>query len=174
MRWGGSKSYKYAVDAYVTEREALSRWARYRFGVFLKERSLQNHFKHVASGEFPLHNAIAFEKYDFPRPPKTWTQQRIVYHGTYAECLARIAWTTRFVSSDDLSGLGHECRTKFPAVFTAATIDHAICYAWPSNFLQDNLYYGILFELAIDESQILQQHRGEVLVPPDAIHKARS
>ena len=168
-RWGCSKSYKYAVDAYDTEREALSQWVRYRFGLFLQERGLQNRFTHVGAGEFPRHNAITFEKYNFVRPPKTWPQQRIVYHGTYAECFARIAWTTRFISSDNNTGLGHECRTPFPAVFTAATIDHAINYAWPSNFLLDNLYYGIIFELAIDETRILHQRCGEVLVPPDAI-----
>ena len=65
--------------------------------------------------------------------------------------------------------LGHECRTKFDAVFTAATVDHAMDYAWPSNFLLDNLYYGLMLELEIDNSKVLQEHRGEVLVKPDGV-----
>eukprot|EP00974_Lingulodinium_polyedra_P130707 11214878-Lingulodinium_polyedra.AAC.1 len=38
-------------------------------------------------------------------------------------------------------------------------------YAFPGNFLQDNLYYGLLFELAIDLRSVLRWRRGEVLVP---------
>eukprot|EP00974_Lingulodinium_polyedra_P117368 11162979-Lingulodinium_polyedra.AAC.1 len=43
-------------------------------------------------------------------------------------------------------------------------------YALPGNFLQDKLYYGLLFELVIDERSVLGRRRGEVLVPSTAIH----
>ena len=42
-------------------------------------------------------------------------------------------------------------------------------YAWPGNFLQDNLYYGLLFELVIDKGEVLERRHGEVLVPAKAV-----
>jgi hypothetical protein len=166
------------VTAFQEPRTQISDWAKYRFGLFLEERGLEHHFEHIRSGQLDLPlpgsggsvgQSMTFEKYDFVSSRgKSWPSQRNVYHGTYAEGVARISWTEQFKASDH-ADLGHECRTSFPAVFSANTIEHAIRYAWPSNFLQDNLYYGVLFQLAIDESQILQERRGEVLIPPHAI-----
>ena len=54
-------------------------------------------------------------------------------------------------------------------LFTAESMQHAIWYTWPSNFLKDKFYYGVLLELAIDSTKTLEARRGEVLVSPEAI-----
>jgi hypothetical protein len=99
----------------------------------------------------------------------TFSQPMTVFHGTYPECFARIAHTRKLHCSDIGRGLGMESHTRFPAVYTADTLHHALQYSWPSNFLLDNLYYGIMFELEADSTKVLMRHRGEVLLPPDAI-----
>ena len=166
IRWGGSKSQKYAVKAFPTNRGDMSLWARYRFEIFMEERSLCHLFRHAQSGE--LANGQTFEKYEYVNyVPFIW--MRFVYHGTFAETFCRIAHTGKLSPSQPRSDLGHECRTNFPCVFTAENMQHAIRYTWPSNFLKDKLYYGVLLELAIDSTKILEERRGEVLVPPEAI-----
>ena len=82
----------------------------------------------------------------------------------YSECFCRMIYCGLQESSQH-NGLGHDCRTRFDALFTADSMEHAMRYAWPANFLQDNLYYGLLFELVIDKGQVLQRRKGEVLVP---------
>eukprot|EP00974_Lingulodinium_polyedra_P108594 10511297-Lingulodinium_polyedra.AAC.1 len=42
-------------------------------------------------------------------------------------------------------------------------------YAFPGDFLQDDLYYRSLFELVIDQHSVLNRRRGEVLVPSTVI-----
>ena len=64
-------------------------------------------------------------------------------------------------------------------MFTAETMDHGIAYAWPAPFLEDNLYYGIMYELEADESRLInkgeffngknRKHPGEMLFPPEAL-----
>ena len=99
----------------------------------------------------------------------TSIRQRTVYHGTFAECLCRIAHTGELAPSQPRGDMGHECRTTFPAVFTADTMAHAMQYACPSNFLLDNTYYGVMLELVIDGAKVLEERRGEVLVPADVV-----
>ena len=70
-------------------------------------------------------------------------------------------------------------RWRQPCVFTAATIDHAIDYAWPAPILEDNLYYGIMLELEADTERLMNKnewasgfnhkHSGEKLFPPEAL-----
>ena len=93
----------------------------------------------------------------------------VVYHGTYPECFARACYCGLQESSQH-NGLGHDCRTTFDALFTADSMEHAMRYAWPANFLQDNLYYGLLLELVIDKRHVLERRRGEVLVSACGAH----
>ena len=168
IRWGGSKSQKYEVPALKCDKIAMSEWAKYRFNLYMSERRMQQIFTHVHSGELPT--GQTFEKYDNVNlAPPTSIRHRTVYHGTFAECLCRIAHTGELAPSQPRGDMGHECRTTFPAVFTADTMAHAMQYAWPSNFLLDNTYYGVMLELVIDGDKILEEKRGEVLVPAEAI-----
>ena len=57
-------------------------------------------------------------------------------------------------------------------------MDHAIGYAWPAPILQDNLYYGIMYELEADTQRLMNKnewasgtskHSGEKLFPPEAL-----
>ena len=67
------------------------------------------------------------------------------------------------------AGLGMENRAqkkRGPVVFAADSISHAASYAWPSNFLKDNLYYGIMFQLEVEQEAIVERRRDEVLVDP--------
>ena len=108
-------------------------------------------------------------RYQVGELTSTFAQSMTVYHGAYPECVARILHTGILHCSNNHIGMGMECRTRFPAVFTADTMHHALRYAWPSNFLLDNLYYGVILELEADSTRILQRHEGEVLLPPDAL-----
>eukprot|EP00974_Lingulodinium_polyedra_P067533 6539356-Lingulodinium_polyedra.AAC.1 len=65
------------------------------------------------------------------------------------------------MESSQHDGLGHDCRAAYDAVCAADSIDHTMQYAFPGNFLQGNLYYGLMFELEIDNRKILNRRRGE-------------
>ena len=63
-----------------------------------------------------------------------------------------------------------EDHVGIPAVYTADTITHAMEYAFPSTPLQDNLYYGVLFQLRVSQKGIKSRRKkGEVRVAKDAI-----
>ena len=172
-RWGGSKSYKYPVKEFVGNADAMAEWASNRFCMWLHERSLQDHFKRAQMVEltFEPGRILHAWKYEVAASTDTtsFTQPLRVFHGTYPECLARIMHTRQLHPSDESAGLGMESHVHFPAVYTADTMDHAVHYSWPSNFLQDNLYYGVMLELEADSTRILKKRRGEVLLPPDAL-----
>ena len=92
-----------------------------------------------------------------------------MWHGTYAECFPRIAWTNRFEESSQTRPAKGDCRTPFPAVFLADSRELAYYYSWPSNFLLDSLFYGLTFEVEIDPRYVLERRKtwrqgGEVLV----------
>ena len=173
-RWGGARSYKYEVPRLHLDAGGvgvLARWAGDRFSLWLQERRLVNHVTQPRVVELPF-RAEAVEtalRYQVGELTSTFAQSITVYHGTYPECVAQILHTGRLHCSNNHIGLGMECRTPFPAVFTADTMHHALRYAWPSNFLLDNLYYGVILELEADSTRILQRREGEVLLPPDAL-----
>ena len=162
------KSYKYEVKALACDAGSMSAWARYRFGLFLKERLLHDRWAHARNGElqWPMGQGTTYEKYEFMGSQLELDplDAEVVYHGTYPECFCRMSYCGLQESSQH-NGLGHDCRTKFDAAFTADAMEHAMHYAWPANFLQDNLYYGLLFELEIDKQHVLERRKGEVLVP---------
>ena len=161
------KSYKYEVKALACDAGSMSTWARYRFGLFLQERCLDDWWAYASHGEFPWPGqGTTFEKYDFMgnQLELDTLHAEVVYHGTYPECICRTSYCGLQDSSQH-NGLGHDCRTKFDALFTAESMEHAMAYTWPANFLQDNLYYGLLFELVIDKRHVLERRKGEVLVP---------
>eukprot|EP00974_Lingulodinium_polyedra_P070177 6789957-Lingulodinium_polyedra.AAC.1 len=66
------------------------------------------------------------------------------------ECFCRVSFLD-FMESGQHDELGHGCRAPYDAVFTADSISRAMHYEFPGNLLQGNLYYGLLFELAIDQ-----------------------
>ena len=163
-----SKSFKYEVNAFECDVESMSAWARHRFGLFMCERGLHELWAYACHGELPWPSGrgTTFEKYDFRGRQLEIDSgvAEVVYHGTYPECFCRMSYCGLQESSQH-NGLGHDCRTRFDALFTADSMEHAMRYAWPANFLQDNLYYGLLLELVIDKGQVLQRRNGEVLVP---------
>ena len=167
-----SKSYKYGVNALQCDVEIMSAWARHRFGLFMYERGLHELWAYARHGELPCSRArgTTFEKYDFRGRQLEIESEvaEVVYHGTYPECFCRTSYCGLQDSSQH-NGLGHDCRTRFDALFTADSMQHAMRYAWPANFLQDNLYYGLLFELVIDKRQVLQRRNGEVLVSAKSV-----
>ena len=162
------RSYKYEVKALDCDAEEMSAWARHRFGLFLEERCLHDWWTYARHGQlpWPVEQGTTFEKYDFSGSQLELDplDAEVVYHGTYPECFCRTSYFG-LQDSSQRNGLGHDCRTTFDALFTAESMEHAMHYAWPANFLQDNLYYGLLFELVIDKRRVFQRRRGEVLVP---------
>ena len=166
------RSYKYEVKALDCDAEEMSAWARHRFGLFLQERCLHALWTYARHGELPWPmGGTTFEKYDFSGSQLELDplHAEVVYHGTYPECFCRTSYFG-LQDSSQRNGLGHDCRTTFDALFTAESMEHAMHYAWPANFLLDNLYYGLLFELVIDKRHVLQRRRGEVLVPAKFAH----
>ena len=167
-----SRVYKYAVNALECNVDTMSDWAKHRFGLFMKERGLDELWAHACNGELPWPSGrvTTFEKYHY-RGRQLEINPRVaevVYHGTYPECFSRVSYCGLQESSQH-NDLGHDCRTRFDALFTADTLQHAMRYAWPGNFLQDNLYYGLLFELVIDKREVLERRHGEVLVPAKTV-----
>ena len=94
-RWGHkSKAYKHPVAAFRSDKACVCEWARYRFGLFLEERGLEHHLKHTHTGEFPLPGrSVWFDRYVFTNAIPATSGRRTVYHGTYPELFAKIAWT---------------------------------------------------------------------------------
>ena len=89
----------------------------------------------------------------------------------------RVLRTGKFHCSDSRIA-GMDSRWRKPCVFTAATMDHASGDAWPAPILQDNLYYGIMYELEADTERLLNsnewvsgasKHGVEMLFPPEAL-----
>ena len=80
--------------------------------------------------------------------------------------------------SDVQLGLGMESHHYSPAVYTADRIEKAFRYSWPSAIMKDALYYSFMFELEVDEDQIMKKFKGrrsndgcEILAPPSAIFR---
>ena len=181
LRWGNRwKSYKYKVDAlpmasfgYRCQEDFAEGYVRPRFQQWLQDRQLGDLLEvELGCGEIPMASGgVGFIKYIYkpnaqvPRTPDSLT----VFHGTFAHCAARILHTGCLHESQPLGNLGMETHVSYPAVFTAATMDHGMKYAWPSVFLLDNLYYGIMFELEADPSCVKKHHRGEVLMSPQGL-----
>eukprot|EP00974_Lingulodinium_polyedra_P075473 7314166-Lingulodinium_polyedra.AAC.1 len=44
-------------------------------------------------------------------------------------------------------------------------MDHAMWYAFPGNFLKDNLCYGLMFELEMDGRQVKERKTDKFLCP---------
>ena len=182
-RWGSPwKSYKYAVDAlpiaslnYSCPEEFAAEHVRPRFQQWLEDRQLGDHLElEIGCGEMPMPSGgVGFIKYIYkpnaqvPRAPDALT----VFHGTYAHCAARILHTGCLLESqpNDFEVNGMENHVPYPAVYTAGTIDHGMKYAWPTVFLLDNVYYGIMFELEADRGCVKKFCKGEVLVSPQGL-----
>ena len=170
-----SPLYKHSVKALVVDVSAMADWAGGRFMMWMQERMLQDLLRQVQVVElsFAPGRVLHALKYEVvARSTHTshqLTQPLRVFHGTYPECLARIIHTRQLHPSDYTVGLGMETHVNFPAVYTAETMDHAMRYSWPSTFLLDNLYHGVMLELEGDSARVLKRKRGEVLFPPDAL-----
>ena len=88
----------------------------------------------------------------------------LVYHGTSFTVLDRILHTHRLHASNLRLNLGMESHHSEPAVYTAATVDHALNYAWPSSALKDNLYYKVVLQCEISPHVVMRRHKGDMLV----------
>ena len=88
----------------------------------------------------------------------------LVYHGKSFTVFARILHTNRLHASNLRLNLGMESHHSEPAVYTAATVDHALNYAWPSSALKDNLYYKVVLQCEISPHVVMRRHKGEMLV----------
>ena len=142
--------YKYDVAAYRVEKgfgsmEAFAdSWVRPRFSDWLRDRRLHQHLKPLqpsGCSEMQLgHQRIDFIKYRYMPSAESASFRKpcTVFHGTYPCCAARLLHTGKFNCSDNRIA-GMDNRWRKPCVFTAATMDHASCYAWPAPTLQDNL-----------------------------------
>lgn len=187
IRWGGTRVQKYAVASwdvrarFGTIQDFAAQWVGPRYERWLADRDLKEHLiltHECGQLEVPGYNdpkdvtVYNFVKYRYAPSMQLsgFKRSTTVYHGTFAECQARILWTGSLHATDRSLGLGMESHVAFPAVFTADTLHHAVGYAWPSNFLKDNLYYGIVFEIEADVDKILKRcRRGEVLMAPDGL-----
>ena len=88
----------------------------------------------------------------------------LVYHGTSFTVFARILHTNRLHASNLRLNLGMESHHSEPAVYTAATVDHALNYAWPSSALDDNVYNRVVLHCEISPHVVMRRHKGETLV----------
>ena len=188
QRWGGkSKSWKYEVPrcdpifhprsgVFMTQERYVLEHVSPRFYHWLKARHLERHLKvRIRCGELPLQGGTKFINYrymphkDIQASPAMRSKPRTVYHSTYAPCLARILHQGRLLES--VEGLkGMESHVKFPATYTAETMDHAFKYSWPCNLFDDNLYYSFMLELEVRQPEdVLMLHRGEVLVKSEGL-----
>ena len=189
-RWRKTKSQKYEVKRFPVEKRFgnmatfADEWVRPRFNAWLQDRYLLQHLEPVQQNgcmEMQLgEKKLDFIKYMYKpsvgKPSFPW--KITVFHGTYPCCAARVLHTGKFQCSD-WRIKGSDCRWKEPCVFTAETMDHGIAYAWPAPFLEDNLYYGIMYELEADISRLInkgeffngknRKHPGEMLFPPEAL-----
>ena len=181
---------KYDVAAYPVEQRFGSMeffadsWVRPRFSAWLQDRHLDQHLEPLqpsGCSEMQLgHQRIDFIKYRYmPSAGKpSFRKPDTVFHGTYPDCAARVFHTGKFHCSNSRTA-GSDCRWPEPCVFTADTMDHAITFAWPAPILQDNLYYGIMYELEADRERLMNgkewasgrnvKHSGEKLFPPEAL-----
>ena len=124
IHWGGSKSQKYEVRAMAIDDASMANWARPRFAAWLRARGLSNIARENCVGVFPFpRHPVQFIKYDYCAPqgvpslyPST-ERTETLYHGTYAQCLARILATQYFIESDESLGMGMENHTGIPVVF---------------------------------------------------------
>ena len=175
-RWGGRyKSYKYKVDSFPmgdfpnAHTKFAQTWVRPRFNQWLDDRRLTNKLAYMQVHSLP---DAAFSRSPwFIRYIYTPTENiplcddsEWVYHGTSFPVLARILHTGRLHASDLRLNLGMENHHREPAVFTAATMDHALRYAWPSSALEDNLYYKVLLQCTTSSHDVMKRHQGEVLI----------
>ena len=128
---------------------------------------------------------LGFQRIDFIRyrympsaGKPSFRKSCTVFHGTSTCCAARVLHTGKFHCSDSRMFRQLHCLVRKPCVFTTTTVDHAISYAWPAPILQDNLYYGIMYELEADTERLMNReewasgkskHCGEMLFPPEAL-----
>jgi len=152
-RWGGTKSYKYAVPAPAIDLDFLARWAHDRFKMWCELRGVDRRIPGLSAA--PVVKCLAglqpYVEYDFVMGggvvPDGVEIAEIaeVFHGTYMTSLWNILEGGRLCESTGTNG--SEMRTYTPGVYTSQSEMTAARYAWPCNVLKDNLFYGVMFVL---------------------------
>ena len=175
-------SYKRAIPALQVCPREMGAWALTRFKLWAEERHLLGHFDfsaarlaETAAGHYSKGYAAVARPWSWRIPltnagsPTCFEDPMVVYHGTYPELLARTL-TEGHLKPSGRPGLGGDCR-KFPgvAVYTADTHQHALSYAVPSVFTQDNVFCSVCYEAVGDRCRRLEARNGEQLFPQDAV-----
>ena len=151
VRWGGSKSCKYAVPSVLVDTGCLAQWAHARFNTWCAVRGVNDRLPGLSAA--PRLKFIAglqpYLEYDFVMGSSSSSMssnEDRVLHGTYMTSLWNILQCGTLGESTGTDG--SETRTVTPGVYTAKTERKASGYAWPCNALHDNLFYGVMLELS--------------------------
>ena len=178
MRWGGSKSQKYAVPAVaIADTETLAQWAHYRFRIWCDHRRVDHRLPGLyAAPKLKFLNGLQpYLEYDFVMDGSSRTSASssdvvVVFHGTYFSSLWSILHGATLAESTPGQN-GSETRDYTPGVYTTPSELQAAGYAWPCNALHDNVMYGVMFELDANRHSLKKSwpRKGEYLYPASGL-----